>query len=455
MDAARSFLSAIWRELRGQAGADSVVSFTDSGRFGGVLPVTDLAAASIAAAGLSVSDFLGLGGPRPAVHADSRLSSLWFGKSLHPIGWQVPPLWDAIAGDYEAADGWIRLHTNAPQHRAAALRVLGVQPDKTAVAAAVRTWSAERLETEVVNAAGCAAAMRTQAEWRRHAQGKAVSSEPLIHYRQIGTAAPGPGGPAPGRPLQGIRVLDLTRVLAGPVATRFLAGLGADVLRLDPPDWNEDAIVPEMTLGKRCVRLDLRTPEGKKTFAQLLAGANVLVHGYRPAALDRLGFSERERHAIRPALVDVSLDAYGWTGPWKGRRGFDSLVQMSGGIAAAGMHLLGRDRPTPLPVQALDHATGYLMAAAAVRGLRERQESGHGSIWQLSLARTAGLLTGSDAEPIPQSLAGPGPDDMSHEVEQTFWGPARRLQPPLMISGTPLKWDRPAAPLGSSSPAWA
>jgi crotonobetainyl-CoA:carnitine CoA-transferase CaiB-like acyl-CoA transferase len=252
-----------------------------------------------------------------------------------------------------------------------------------------------------------------------------------------------------------MRVLDLTRVLAGPVATRFLAGLGADVLRLDPPHWNEDAIVPEMTLGKRCARLDLGTPDGKKTFAQLLADANVFVHGYRPGALDRLGFSERERHGIRPGLVDVSLDAYGWTGPWKGRRGFDSLVQMSSGIAAAGMQLLGRDRPTPLPFQALDHATGYLMAAAALCGLREQVESGRGSVWQLSLARTAALLTSSDAEPMSESLAGPGTDDMSDDIEETSWGPARRLRPPLEISGTPLRWDRPASALGSSAPSWA
>jgi hypothetical protein len=454
MTLARPFLSEVWRELRGEPDAESLVSLTDSGRFGAVFPVTDLATASIAAAGLAVSDFIGLNGPAPAVHADSRLCSLWFGKSLHPVGWEVPPLWDAIAGDYEAADGWIRLHTNAPHHRAAALRVLGVHADKTAVAAAVRKWPAERLETEVVEAGGCAAAMRTHKAWQTHAQGQAVNAERLIHCRHIDAGVPQPYENSPMRPLQGIRVLDLTRVLAGPVATRFLAGLGADVLRLDPPEWNEDAIVPEMTLGKRCARLDIRTPDGKELFSWLLAGANILVHGYRPGALERLGFSARERQAIRPGLVDVSLDAYGWTGPWKARRGFDSLVQMSSGIAAAGMELLRREQPAPLPVQALDHATGYLMAAAALRGLREQAESGGGSEWQLSLARTAALLTSRGTRETTQALANPGPDDMSAEVENTSWGPARRLRPPLTISGTPLKWDRPAGALGQEAPAW-
>jgi CoA-transferase family III len=454
MSLARAFLTEIWRKLRGEPDAQSLVSFTDSGRFGGVFPVTDLATASIATAGLAVSDFIGLDAPMPAVHTDSRLCSLWFGNSMHPVGWQLPPTWDPIAGDYEAADGWIRLHTNAPHHRAAALRVLGVSADKTAVAAAVRAWRAERLEREVVDAGGCAALMLTPTAWRAHAQGQAVITEPLIHHQQTEVGAPGYSKHSLTRPLKGIRVLDLTRVLAGPVATRFLAGFGAEVLRLDPPDWNEDAVIPEVTLGKRCARLDLRTPDGKQIFIRLLAGANVLVHGFRAGVLDSLGFSARKRHAIRPGLVDVSLNAYGWTGPWKGRRGFDSLVQMSSGIAAAGMQLLARDRPTPLPVPALDQVTGYLMAAAAVRGFRQQVETGCGSMWQVSLARTAALLTSTGVQQITLSLTSPGPDDMSDEIEQTTWGPAHRLRPPLTISGTPLRWDWPATALGQSAPRW-
>ena len=166
-------------------------------------------------------------------------------------------------------------------------------------------------------------------------------------------------------------MLDLTRVLAGPVATRFLAGFGADVLRIDPPEWDEPAVVPEVTLGKRCARLDARTDDGRAHLRRLLAEADVLVHGYRPGVLDSLlGVDADGRAELRPGLVEVCLDAYGWTGPWSARRGFDSLVQMSSGIAEAGMRWAGRDVPTPLPVQALDHATGYLMAAEVIDGLR-------------------------------------------------------------------------------------
>ena len=170
----------------------------------------------------------------------------------------------------------------------------------------------------------------------------------------------------------------MTRVLAGPVATRFLAGFGAEVLRIDLPGWDEPAIVPDVTLGKHCARLDLRQPRDRNTWEGLLQAADVLVHGYRPGALAGLGLDAEQRRALCPGLVDVSLDAYGWDGPWRGRRGFDSLMQMSCGIAAAGMTMLNRDRPTPLPVQALDHATSYIMAAAAVRGLTDRLITGLG-----------------------------------------------------------------------------
>jgi hypothetical protein len=161
------------------------------------------------------------------------------------------------------------------------------------------------------------------------------------------------------------------------------------------------------------------------------------------------------RHNIRPALVDVSLNAYGWSGPWRNRRGFDSLVQMSAGIAAAGMRLLGRDRPTPLPVQALDHATGYLMAAAVIRGLTQRLLSGRGFQAQVSLARTAEMLVeGPTGRPGAQALTGASDEDWSEEVESTQFGPAHRLRPPVQIDEASMRWERPAVNLGSSPPAW-
>ncbi|MDE1148001.1 MAG: CoA transferase [Azospirillaceae bacterium] len=452
MTQATRYLTAIWQALGGAPDAVERVAVTGAGSLPSVFPVTDLAAASVAVAGLAASDLIG----GPAVTVDRRLASFWFGFSLRPQGWKLPPAWDAVAGDYRAADGWVRLHTNAPHHRAAALSVLGTAADRAAVADAVACWPAARLEAAVVAAGGCAAEMRGLEAWADHPQGRAVASAPLLELEPAVVPADRPAWtPDPARPLAGLRVLDLTRVLAGPVATRFLAGLGADVLRIDPPDWNEDAVVPDVTLGKRCARLDLHRPDDLALLKALLARADVLVHGYRPDALTRLGLGAEQRRALNPGLVDICLDAYGWGGPWAGRRGFDSLVQMSSGIADAGMRTLGRDAPTPLPVQALDHATGYILAAMVLRGLAHRSRTGRGMTGRTSLAATAGLLVGLAGPELDTApLASETPADFSPAVEVTAWGPVRRFLPPVLVAGAPLAWDRPAEPLGSSVPTW-
>jgi hypothetical protein len=432
------------------------VDLPDGGSLASVFAVSDLAQASIGAAGASLARLAALdGGPARVVSVDRDLASAWFAYSLQPIGWSVPAPWDAIAGDYLASDGWIKLHTNAPHHRDAAIAVLGVPGDRAAVAGAVAAWTSGDLEAAVVGAGGAAAAMRSLDAWDVHPQGIAIALEPLVHFER--TSA-GPVGFAPGRadrPLEGTRVLDLTRVLAGPVATRLLAGWGAEVLRIDPPHWDEPAIVPEVTLGKRCARLDLRTSAGRDRFLGLLATADVLVHGYRSDALEGLGLGADRRDDVRPGLVDVSLDAYGWTGPWVARRGFDSLVQMSSGIAHAGMEAADADHPVPLPVQALDHATGYLLAAAAITGVALRRPDGVGSRWRTSLARMARLLVdaGVRAGVRDVGIRPAAPDD-GDPVESTPWGDARRLPPPVRVDGAPLHWSLPAGLLGSSEPEW-
>ena len=425
------------------------LSIVGQGSLPSAFAVTDLAVASIAAAGREVAALIG----SDHVTVDRTLASMWFQTSIRPIGWELPPVWDAVAGDYEAADGWIRLHTNAAHHRAAAMTVLGCREDREAVAAAVARWSAEDLEYAVVEEGGCAAAMRDIESWHHHAQGAAVAQEDLISRTLAQETVDSGWQPEPDRPLAGVRVLDLTRILAGPVGTRFLAGYGADVLRIDPPDWDEPSIAPDVTLGKRCARLNLRSPDDRKQFASLVAQADVLVHGYRSDALERLGFGTDELRQLSPGLVDVALDAYGWSGPWATRRGFDSLVQMSCGIAAAGMKRSGADRPVPLPLQALDHAAGYLVAAAAVRGLRTRLLHGRGSVARLSLAQMAAVLIDGPAGSFDDKLANAHRFDAASR-EETAFGPLQRLAPPLDIAGAPQHWTRPANALGSSSATW-
>ncbi|MBC3208508.1 CoA transferase [Pseudomonas sp. SWRI111] len=430
------------------------IPFNGHGALPSAFAVTELACASIAAAGQAVSELLHQQvGHLPSVEVDRRLASFWFSTSLRPIGWQVPPLWDPIAGDYATRDGWIRLHTNAPHHRAAAERVLGACADRAAMATKVAQWASKDLEQAVVGAKGCAAEMRSWAQWQQHPQGLAVNAEPLVHFIEQPNETRAAWHGSNERPLAGIKVLDLTRVLAGPTASRFLAGLGADVLRIDPPSWNEPGVVPEMTVGKRCARLDLQVSADRAVFEGLLKDADILLHGYRADALEHLGFGVERRQQLAPGLIDVCLNAYGWSGPWQNRRGFDSLVQMSSGIAEAGQHWKQSDKPTPLPVQALDHATGYLMAASALKLLTERLAEGRGGSARLSLARTAKLLI-EHGPGTPEPLRGEEAQDQDSLIEHTAWGPARRLRMPVQISGTVLRWDLPAAELGSHRPQW-
>lgn len=463
--AAQTFSRIMWGALGGNEADVARVAFRGNGELPSAFPITDFAAASMACASLAIDALVAHAHPGAVrtvpsagadvtVEIDRRLASFWFGTSLRPIGWHVPPLRDPLTGDYPTRDGWIRLHANAPHHRAAIQRVLGTLHDRNSAATAIATWEGIDLEQAIVAAGGCAAEMHDAKAWRMHSQGRAVATEPLVATHEL-TARALPSWPMPlGRPLTGIRVLDMTRVLAGPISTRFLAGLGATVLRIDAPDWDEPGAVPEVTLGKRCARLDLKTPSGHAAFTGLLAHADVFVHGLRPGALDALNLDEATRERLAPDLVDVSLDAYGWHGPWAARRGFDSLVQMSCGIAEAGMRWRTSSRPVPLPVQALDHATGYLMAAAVVRGLTRRLTHGVATRSRLSLARTAQLLLDGPTPWNSGPLANEAAEDVAAAVEQTSWGPACRVLTPWRIAGVDVRWDLPASALGSAPADW-
>lgn len=438
--------------------AQSVPSLTITGQ--GDLPsmfrVTDLAAESMGFAAAMLERYAADGNQPAAVMVDRRLASFWFDMTLRPQGWELPSLWGDLAGNYRTVDGWIRLHTNAPHHRAVAVAVLGAN-DREAVSRAVSRWQADALEQAIVDAGGCAAAMHSLADWDVHAQGRAVAAEPLVHQQFFPivnqSSLPKPAID-PQRPLRGVRVLDLTRILAGPVAGRFLAAYGAEVLRLDPPHWDEPGVIPEVVLGKRCARLDLKTADGLQHFRELLAQCDVLLHGYRPGALENLGLGAEQRRQLNPALVDVSLNAYGWTGPWSKRRGFDSLVQMSCGIADEGMLAAGADKPMALPVQALDHATGYLLAAAVLSGLQQRRQQRLGSEFRLSLARTAALLVAAGTDYPATAMAAETAVDCSSVIEKTDWGPAQRITFPLRHESIQPAWDYPARQLGSSAADW-
>jgi len=454
-----AWLGELWRALGGEAAQTRGVSLSGPRH---VLPslydVTGLSVGSIAAAALAVAELHGLrsGVTTPAVELGSEEAALAFRCELYlkPLGWTLPPIWDRVAGVYRTREGFIRLHTNYAHHREAVLRVLETDAERDAVAAAVAGWAGEDLEAAVVRAGGCAAAMRSPGEWRAHPQGVAVVQQPLVHRQASasGMGTPGWAASTPGdRPLSGIRVLDLTRVIAGPLATRWLAAYGAQVLRLDPPEFEEvGALVPETTVGKRRARLDLRTPSGRAVFERLLGDADVLVHGYRTDALARLGYDCERLRADYPELIVTQHNAYGFQGPWRDRRGFDSLVQMSCGIAARGMEVYASEAPRPLPAQALDHATGYLLAGTTCRALSERLLHGRVIYSRLSLARTAHALM-SHGEVGGLDTPEPAAEVVARYLEpaDSGLGPLRRVRVPGRIEGVAAHYAVPAGSLGS------
>jgi hypothetical protein len=440
-------------------GASSDVRLTGIGFIKSPLPVSTLATASFSALAEAVSrlvDSVGFPLTGPGV-VDRALSDAWFGLHFRPVGWSTPSPWDTLSGSFPTRDGsWIRTHANARRHRAALLTVLGCEPetDVGEMGRAIRSWDAAELEESIIAAGGVAAAFRSIDEWDASPAGQAVNEEELVagEPRESWDGATF-WNPRPEQPLAGLRVLDLTRVIAGPACTQALAGLGADVLRVDPLDWDEPAVLPLVMAGKRSARLDAQTPQGHDILATLLSGADVLVHGYRPGVIDQLGFSPQELLRLRPGLIEVSIRAYGWSGPWAGRRGFDSIVQFATGIAHRGMIGTGRTEPVSLPVQALDWATGYLAAAAAITGLTQRTQTRRGSSWRLSLARTAHALHSLPGHADTTSSVAP-PPDLPGTTVATPLGLAFLASSPIQVGAASLTYSSITTELGSHSLSW-
>nr|WP_163168037.1 CoA transferase [Arthrobacter sp. Alg241-R88] len=365
-----------------------------------------------------------------------------------------------LSGFRRTQDGWIRLHANYPHHEQRLMQALGASTADS-VAAVLRTMTSLEAEAAIQSQGGAAAAVRSRSEWLESGMGQAAAAGPWIDWALPEGKTTGTEGPLrlpaedPRRPLKGVRVLDLTRVIAGPVSTRLLGALGADVLRIDPPQLPEitDQFV-DTGFDKRSAEADLTTAVGRHQLEQVLESADVVITGYRRGSLDRFGLEPAALLASRPELAVVSLDAWGSMGPWSGLRGFDSIVQAATGIA----HLYGTEnhdgewRPGALPVQALDHATGYGVAAAAIALLARRRQAGLGGGARLSLVRTAEelfALPAVDSAGMASSLPQPELATMA-----STYGELRYALPPLLVAGRPLDYTAPPARYGSSAPAW-
>jgi crotonobetainyl-CoA:carnitine CoA-transferase CaiB-like acyl-CoA transferase len=373
-------------------------------------------------------------------------------RYLRVDGKPPPPAWDAIAGIYRTRDEkFVRLHTNFPHHRDAVCRILSCKPERDEVQAALLQWDGEAFETAAYAAGGVVALMRSHDEWSATPHAKALAGVPLISITKIGEAAPKPW-PAGDRPLAGIRVLDLSRVIAGPVAGRTLAAHGADVLLISGPDL---PAIPWLTIdtgrGKLTSFADLKREQGRGMLRDLLAGADIFSQGYRPRAIAGLGFSPDDAARISPGIIYVTLSAYGHAGPWAERRGFDSLVQTATGFNHAEGQAAGVDGPKELPAQMLDHATGYFMAFGAM--MAKARQAREGGSWhvQVSLARTGQWLWN-----LGRLADGLASEDLMPFIEEvgSGFGALRSVKHSALLSKTPAFWNRPAMPLGSHTAQW-
>jgi len=465
-----SSIAAAWGVLGGDpALLPRVTTVVRAGALPARLPVLELArtctgACALAAAELSARR-AGLGDV-PEVRVDDGAVATAFVSERHLlINGRVPVTFAPLSRFWQTADGWVRTHANYPHHRARLLSALRLPEDASvdAVAAHLAERSAVDVEDVVYASGGLAVALRTPKEWAAHEQGAAVAGKSLLSRERVGEApvralAPLTGGPL--LPAAGVRVLDLTRVIAGPVATRTLALLGADVLRVDAlrlPELSDQHA--DTGFGKRSTTLDLATD--RRAFEELLAAADVVVTGYRPGALDRFGLSPEALAERRPGVVVAQLSAWGDYGPWATRRGFDSLVQVATGIAA----IEGSpEQPGALPAQALDHGTGYLLAAAVLRALTEQLDDGGSRSVRLALTQTAAWLTdgmdkvdgmdGVDAVDDIDDASYDRPDRWLAETDSPL-GRLRYALPPVSFAGGPADWARPPGPRGTDSANWA
>lgn len=390
----------------------------------------------------------------------ARVQASFGSERLFRIDGAALPIWAPLSGFWKVSDGWVRTHGNYPHHAERLARLLGISSgaERAEIDAAMLRWSRFEIEDRAAEAGALVLAVREPSEWRQHPQYAVLDRSPVVHLASHGGADPRGWRRSSERPLSGIRVLDLTRVIAGPVATRDLAAAGADVLRIDSPQLPELAF-QHLDTGqqKRSALLDLGDREDLDTLHRLLTTADVVVHGYRPMALARYGLDFDSLSERFPGIVIAQLSAWGTHGPWGERRGFDSLVQAATGIAL----LESRDdgtTPGALPVQALDHSTGHFLAASIATALEAQRSVGGSFEISISLARIAHEFLAAGLSDLPD-----GPSDAPELPTESIPIRVGSGDPPSTVTCAPPLLDFPGAltayvsPLhtwGSDSPVW-
>jgi crotonobetainyl-CoA:carnitine CoA-transferase CaiB-like acyl-CoA transferase len=365
-----------------------------------------------------------------------------------------------VTGFYEVKDGrWVFLHCRFRNFVAANLSVLGIPPerrgDKSAVVAAAKQWDGKALEDAILAAGGCGGMIRSEAEWLALPQSSAVADLPLMEIVKIGEAPIEPLPPGD-RPLSGIRVIDITRVLAGPTCARTLAEHGADVIKVAHPDLPDSGILDLDTgLGKLSSYIDLTNPAQLETMRELVRTGDVFSQSYRPGSMAARGLSPEKLAELRPGIVYVTLSAWSHAGPWAGRRGYDTVVQTGNGMAWKGEG----EKPAFIPASAQDYTSGYMMSFGAMVALRRRAIEGGSWMVRVSLAQTGhwirshGLVDAEALAGVPKEL----PSELLGRFtmhSDSYAGRLTHLAPAAQLSETPGYWARPSVPLGTHPPVW-
>lgn len=396
--------------------------------------------------------------------AAASLTSFQFQRFADPE--RAPATLDGVAamqrtaafGFRTAGDGrHVFLHPSFPPGTQRILQALGCEDNAEAVGAACRARSALEIETAVTELRGCTGVARTPEEWDGSEQGRILASLPLLEVIKIGDSAPEPMPAAGDAPLAGVRVLDLTRVLAGPTCARTLAQYGADVLYLASPNLPASTgFVSDTNHGKLSAWLDLAGPQGLERLRALIAGADVFSQGYRTGAMERMGLGPVELARLRPGIVYTSINCYGHEGPWRERAGWEQLAQTVTGMA----HVHGGEAgPKLQPGAVCDYTTGYLAAFGSLIALQRRALYGGSYLVRVSLCQTAvwvrGLgVEGAERPARAEALSG---DEVRRFVidSDSGWGPVSHLRPAVSMSATPARWSRPSVPLGTHPAEWA
>ncbi|MBW6396908.1 CoA transferase [Roseomonas sp. HJA6] len=434
------------------------------------LRVGETAAAVLAATGVAANDLWeGRTGRRQQVSVDVRqaaatLRTVDYTEGQKPDGsYEHIPIPQgmkemiAATQPWPTRDGaWVLPHLNLPHLKDRVLGVLGAEFNPSSVKEAVGRWDADALEEAIAAVNGCGGRIRSPEDWLAHPQGQYLAARPVVEITKLRDGPPVPMG-AGDRPASGVRVLDFTRILAGPIGGRTLAEHGAEVLMVTAPHLPQTPEhVRDTSHGKRSCFLDLRDPTQAARAQELARQADIVIGGYRPGRLAANGLGP-EITAEQPGRIYLTISCFGSGGPFAGRSGWEQVAQVVSGVAHVHGKAIGDGTPKLVFAPVCDYLTGYLAGYGALLALGRRMREGGSYHVNVSLCQSAMLLlrqgTITGFEDAPERLTRAEIDAM-HVTADTSYGRLKTIGPVLRMSETPPHWARPTPALGGDAPGW-